>query len=85
MFILEPFIKHEEEQQAYARLHRYRRRKWCARFTTRPFLWSLVSGMEKASDRPGCDGDDRHAPLRTEAPEEGAETAEQNKLGFFLD
>jgi hypothetical protein len=23
MFILEPFIKHEEEQQAYARLHRY--------------------------------------------------------------
>jgi hypothetical protein len=51
------FIKHEEEQQAYAVcIATGRRRKWCK--ILHPFLWSLVSGMEKG-ERQADGRDDR--------------------------
>jgi hypothetical protein len=43
MFILEPFIKHEEEQQAYARLHRYGQEKEVCKIYFTPVSVGLVS------------------------------------------
>jgi hypothetical protein len=54
MFILEPFIKHEEEQQAYARLHRYGQEGSGVQDLLHARFCGVSSlGMEKASDRPG--------------------------------
>jgi SNF2 family DNA or RNA helicase len=87
MFILEPFIKHEEEQQAYARLHRYGQEKEvvCKIYYTPVSVESrLLEWRKRATGQAATEETIVYAPLRTEATEEDAETAEQNQTRFLL-
>jgi hypothetical protein len=84
MFILEPFIKHEEEQQAYARLHRYGQEEvvckiYYARFCNESRLleWRKRATGQAATEEMIVI---RHCARRAE---EVPET--ETKLGFFLD
>jgi hypothetical protein len=87
MFILEPFIKHEEEQQAYARLHRYGQEKEvvCKIYYTPVSVESrLLEWRKRATGQAATEEMIVYAPLRTETNEEGADSAEHNQTRFLL-
>jgi superfamily II DNA or RNA helicase len=86
MFILEPFIKHEEEQQAYARLHRYGQEKEvvCKIYYTPVSVESrLLEWRKRATSQAATEERIVYAPLRSETTED-AETAEHNQTRFLL-
>jgi hypothetical protein len=87
MFILEPSSKHDEEQQAYARLHRYGQEKEvvCKIYYTPVSVETrLLEWRKRATSQVATEETIVYAPLRSETTEEGAETAEHNQTRFLL-
>jgi superfamily II DNA or RNA helicase len=85
MFILEPFIKHEEEQQAYARLHRYGQQKEvvCKIYYTPVSVESRLLEWRKRATG-ATEEMIVYAPVRTEELEEETEVVEKNQTRFLL-
>jgi hypothetical protein len=90
MFLMEPFLKHEEEKQAYARLHRYgqHRSVVCKVYYTPVSVESrLLEWRRRITNHAPADETRVYAPLRDVSCEEedGSEAAvEQTQTRFLL-
>lgn len=88
LFLLEPFLKHEEEKQAYARLHRYGQQKE----VTCKVYFSPVSVESRLLEWRHNKNSYAHrteemtlfAPLRNEVEEDEVEPSEVEKNHFLL-
>lgn len=86
MFIMEPFLKHEEEKQAYARLHRYGQTQPvdCKVYYAPVSVESrLLEWRKKASSSGKTEEKILYAPLRNDAPASSKDD-EDDQTRFLL-
>jgi hypothetical protein len=94
MFLLEPFLKHEEEKQAYARLHRYGQRDEvvCKVYYTPVSVESRLLEWRRRADTHASPAEETktvYAPLRNdvaceEEEEDENENLHDNQTRFLL-
>lgn len=88
MFFMEPLLKHEEEQQAYARLHRYGQTKsvsCCIYYTPVSVESRLLEWRKRIRNSNSSEGETTiYAPLRNEESEKNIEELEQSQTRYLL-
>lgn len=86
MFLLEPFLKYEEEQQAYGRLHRYGqvREVECKVYFTPVSVESRLLEWRKQGSTTEMEKSIVYAPLRSEVDPEPKEKEDLTQTRFLL-